>query len=421
MIQNIKGTKDILPSEVRAWQRLEDVVRNTTRLYNYEEIRTPVLESSELFSRSAGEGSDVVSKEMYSFPDRSGDMLCLRPELTASVARAVLQYNLIRAFPTLRLWYNGPCFRYERPQLGRQRQFHQFGAECIGSAKPEADAEVIAMAYDIIKACGVSTFSLEINSLGSSDSRSRFREALVSYFSAHRDKLSEDSRRRLEINPLRILDSKDESDKSLLVNAPSLEEYLDQESQNHFSELSSMLSACSIPFTVNRSLVRGLDYYTDTVFEFKTTQLGAQDAIGGGGRYNNLFEQLSGPQIPGVGFGIGIERLILLSKSEADSVSSLSVCLVYDPQFNAQAIALSHSLRKSNIDCRVDVQRRSFKAQMKDADKFGARLVLILGENEIKSNSIIIKDMSTGNQEAVSFDDNLNNLIVKHLDTLLNK
>ncbi len=404
MIQNIKGTRDILPDEVVQWQRIEAIIRRVTRTFDYKEIRTPVIEYTELFQKSAGEGSDVVSKEMYSFNDRSQEQICLRPELTAPVARVVAQNTLLRANPTLRLWYSGPCFRYERPQLGRQRQFHQVGAECIGSTHPESDAEIITLGYNLITQCGIQDFELHINSLGSVDSRKNYRDALVSYLKQFEPQLSEDSQRRLGTNPLRILDSKDEADKAIVASAPKLVDCLDESSMQHFRDVQALLQAAGIPFVINPVLVRGLDYYTHTVFEFKTNSLGAQDAIGGGGRYDNLFETIKAQPASGVGFGIGLERLILLaSKQNENAVEDLDCFLVADAKYLATALEYAQLIRNNGFSCRTDLQRRSFKAQMKEADKFGARKVLILAESEIADKSFTVKDMKTGTQESIIY------------------
>ncbi|MFM8438985.1 MAG: histidine--tRNA ligase [Candidatus Kapaibacterium sp.] len=404
MIQNIKGTKDILPSEVRKWQRLESVFRTVTDLFGYEEIRTPIIEYSELFHRSAGEGSDVVNKEMYVFKDRSDDSICLRPELTAAVARVILQNTLLRAHPTMRLWYYGPCFRYERPQLGRQRQFHQIGAELIGTPHAEADADVIQLAHAILTACGIDDVRLEINSIGSAVSRQAYKGALVDFFRAYVGDLSEDSRRRLETNPLRILDSKDESDRRIITGAPRIHDFLDDPSVAHFERLQSLLNALGISFDVNPMLVRGLDYYTDTVFEFKTSKLGAQDAVGGGGRYDSLFESLQGPPTPGVGFGIGVERLLMLADSGTGESPIPTVYLISSPEYAQRTVPVVSRLRAAGIRCLHDVQHKSFKAQMKDADRCHASCVVFMGESEISDNTFTIKNMNSGVQTSIPMD-----------------
>lgn len=412
MVQNIKGTKDILPAEVRRWQRIESIFRSVTHAFGYDEIRTPIIEYSELFQRSAGEGSDVVNKEMYTFEDRSHDSICLRPELTAAVARVVLQNTLLRAQPTLRLWYYGPCFRYERPQLGRQRQFHQIGAELIGSPYAEADADVIHLAYSLLSACGIDDIILEVNSIGSASSRNAYKDALVAYLHSYMADLSDDSRRRLETNPLRILDSKDEGDKRVIGSAPIIHEFLDSSSKEHFERLQNILNDLGIAYVVNPLLVRGLDYYTDTVFEFKTNKLGAQDAVGGGGRYDNLFETLQGPPAPGVGFGIGVERLLLLTENDHDATSLITVYIVSTQEFSRQTLSLASELRARNIRVLFDVQHKSFKAQMKDADRNYATHVVFLGEEEHRNNSLTVKNMSTGTQHSIQSEiDQLVNLI----------
>ncbi|MFM8177690.1 MAG: histidine--tRNA ligase, partial [Candidatus Kapaibacterium sp.] len=389
---------------VRKWQRLETVFRTVTDLFGYEEIRTPIIEYSELFHRSAGEGSDVVNKEMYVFKDRSDDSICLRPELTAAVARVILQNTLLRAHPTMRLWYYGPCFRYERPQLGRQRQFHQIGAELIGTPHAEADADVIQLAHAILTACGIDDVRLEINSIGSAVSRQAYKGALVDFFRAYVGDLSEDSRRRLETNPLRILDSKDESDRRIITGAPQIHDFLDDPSVAHFERLQSLLNALGISFDVNPMLVRGLDYYTDTVFEFKTSKLGAQDAVGGGGRYDSLFESLQGPPTPGVGFGIGVERLLMLADSGSGEPPVPTVYLISTPKYAQRTVPVVSRLRAAGIRCLHDVQHKSFKAQMKDADRCHASCVVFMGESEISDNTFTIKNMNSGVQTSIPMD-----------------
>ncbi|MFN9777885.1 MAG: histidine--tRNA ligase [Candidatus Kapaibacterium sp.] len=404
MIQNIKGTKDILPTETRRWQELESVVRSVTDRFGYDEIRTPIIEYSELFHRSAGEGSDVVNKEMYVFEDRSHDSICLRPELTAAVARVVLQNTLLRSNPTMRLWYYGPCFRYERPQLGRQRQFHQVGAEVIGSPYAEADADIIHLAFTLLHECGIDDVQLEINSIGSADARARYRTALVEYFTQFKEKLSEDSKRRLDTNPLRILDSKEEGDRHIVSGAPVIKNFLDQASIEHFERVLDLLKQLKVPFTVNPFLVRGLDYYTDTVFEFKTQKLGAQDAVGGGGRYNNLFESLQGPAAPGVGFGIGVERLLLLTADQPASAAAFSVYVAGEDTYMEQVVNLVSDLRSRGLRCVYDIQHKSLKAQMKDANRLNSSVVVFIGESEIIAKQLTIKDMNTGDQWSVPQD-----------------
>lgn len=408
-LQTPKGTKDILPDQIGMWQALEEVCRTVSTQYGYQEIRTPIFENTELFVRGVGEATDIVGKEMYTFVDKGENSLTLRPELTACVARSVVQHNLMEKGATLRLWYAGPMFRRERPQKGRYRQFHQYGAELLGSPYPESDVEVIALAYDLLRGLGLETFTLSINTLGNAASRANYREALLAYLRPLAEQLSEDSRNRLEKNPLRILDSKAPQDKEIAVGAPVFEAFLDEESQAYFAVVQEQLTALGIPFVINPKLVRGLDYYSHTVFEFTTDRLGAQDAIGGGGRYDGLFEQIGGKPTPGVGFATGIERLLLLLEEEGKTLAETKPADAYlialDDESRLLATRLAHQARKKGCRIAADVQRRSFKAQMKDADKLGVRLVVIIGENERATGQLVVKTMATGEQQQVAIGD----------------
>ncbi len=408
-IQYPKGMQDILPSQTGMWQALEDICRSASARYGYREIRTPILEKTELFVRGVGEGTDIVGKEMYSFRDQGDEALTLRPELTAGVARAVLQHNLMELSGTQRLWYYGPLFRHERPQKGRYRQFYQYGAELLGSPYPESDVEVIQLAYDILRGLGLSEFSLKINTLGNAASRQAYRDTLVSFLTPLADKLSAESRNRLGKNPLRILDSKDPGDRELLADVPRFGDVLDEESRSYFAAVQDMLTALDISFVVSDKLVRGLDYYSHTVFEFSTDKLGAQDALGGGGRYDGLFEQLgSKKKIPGVGFAAGVERLLLLLQEEHLAIGKEQGPDFYlvglDDESRAIVIKLARDLRLAGKSVLTDLQRRSLKAQMKEADKAQALTVVIIGEAERVAGIVRVRNMATGEQVEYSID-----------------
>ncbi|MCS6809412.1 MAG: histidine--tRNA ligase [Bacteroidota bacterium] len=409
MIQAVRGTKDILPSEISTWHSLEELLRRIAGQFGFQEIRTPIFEHTELFARGIGETTDIVGKEMYTFFDQSQTSLTLRPEATASIARAVLEHTLLEKNPLLRLWYMGPMFRQERPQKGRFRQFHQFDAELIGSSYPEADVEIIALAYTLLRSLGLSSFELHLNSLGSISSRMRYRAALQQYFRPHIAAMSDDSKQRIETNPLRILDSKHPDDTPFLRDAPQLIDYLDDESRNYFEHVQKLLTALEIPYIVDYHLVRGLDYYCHTAFEFITSRLGAQNALGGGGRYDGLFEQLGGKHTPAIGFAFGIERLLLLLSEENKAVSKAQRTDVYiitlDDESRAIGMRLAQHLRStSNFIVATDTLRRSLKAQMRDADRTQSRFVAIIGENERLNNTIILKEMASGAQQLLPLD-----------------
>lgn len=395
VIQAIRGMNDILPSESFLWQHVESILRETLQQFAFEEIRFPILEKTELFKRSIGEATDIVEKEMYTFLDRNNDSLTMRPEGTACCVRAGIEHGLFHN-QIQRLWYLGPYYRYERPQKGRYRQFHQLGAEVFGLAGPDIDAELIMLAATILEKLGLkSHVRLELNSLGSVESRAIYRKTLVEYFSAHASELDEDSQRRLTTNPLRILDSKNPVMQELIANAPKLTEYLDAESAAHFLKLQEYLTTVGIPFVINSRLVRGLDYYTKTVFEWVTEELGAQGAVCSGGRYDSLIEQLGGKPTPALGFGMGIERLILLIQQlQIPTPKTVAVYLMSDNDAAFQkGLALANLLRKEipGLSVLQHFGGGSFKNQFKRADKSGAKFALILGENELNTNSVSIK------------------------------
>jgi len=408
MIQNIRGTKDIFLSEIEKWHYLEEKVKKVSSLFGYSELRTPIFEKTEVFSRSIGENTDIVNKEMYTFTDKGGESVTLRPEMTAALVRSVIQNNLTNEFSTLRLFYFGPFFRYERPQKGRLRQFHQFGAECISSPNPESDVEIVQLAYQFIKELGIDQFSLEINSLGNEISRENYKKALIDFLSINRDNLSNESQSRLMTNPLRVLDSKDSKDKKVTADAPNILEYLDEVSKNHFDRVIELLDNAKIPYKIEPKLVRGLDYYSHTVFEFKSSALGSQDAFGGGGRYNTLFEQLGGKSTPAVGFAMGVERLILILEHLDKFPKAIAPCDIYIVNSGESTLKyannIANKLRDLNIRVLMDMQRRSFKAQFREADKFQAKYCIIIGENELVANKLTIKNLRNGEQNEISVD-----------------
>jgi histidyl-tRNA synthetase len=404
-LQSIRGTKDILPDSINLWHYIFDKFNQVSNKFNYKEIRTPIFEKTEVFHRSIGEGTDIVNKEMYTFTDKGGESITLRPEATAAVVRSIVQNSILNESPTARLWYFGPFFRYERPQKGRLRQFHQYGAELIGSPNPEADIEIILLANDLVKSIGIEDYQLLINSLGNANSRKMYRDKLVDFLNENRDSLSADSQARLEINPLRILDSKDENDIELLANAPVILESLDEESKIHFDFVINTLDKLNIKYEINNRLVRGLDYYSHTVFEFRSNHLGSQDSFGGGGRYDNLIENLGGKSTPAIGFAFGIERLILiletLNKLTANADSIDYYILTQNSQYIPFAFEIAEIIRSNDKSAIVEIMRRSIKAQMREANKLNAKFAIIIGESEFENQSITIKDLTNSTQETI--------------------
>lgn len=402
-----RGTKDILPPESLLWKEIERTVDEVARLFGYEEIRTPIFEQASLFKRSVGEETDIVSKEMYLFTDKGGEEMALRPELTASVVRAAIEHNIVtKQASCSRLYYNSaPMFRYERPQMGRQRQFHQFGIEVLGSSSPLADLQVIAFSLAVYQKLGFSNFLLKLNTLGSAASRERWREELVKYLRSNLDSLSEDSKKRLETNPLRILDSKNPGDQAIVSKAPDITAYLDEADADHFNELQSLLRAAEISYTIDPHLVRGLDYYSRTVFELSSSDLGSQDALCGGGRYDSLIEKLGGPPTPAVGFAAGVERLVLvltkLRGGEMPKSKPDAYLVIAEKSGREVGISIASELRKADFSVQYDLLDRSVKAQMREADKSGTRFVLLLGNDELAAGEITLKRMDTGDQERV--------------------
>jgi histidyl-tRNA synthetase len=396
-LQAVRGMNDILPGESSGWQHLEDTLREVVHAYGYQEIRLPLLEQTELFKRSIGEVTDIVEKEMYTFDDRNGDSLTLRPEGTASCVRACMQHGLLHN-QVQRLWYAGPMFRHERPQQGRYRQFHQIGIEAFGMAGPDIDAEIIFMSARMWERLGLQGAELQINSLGTVAARADYRAALVTYLRQHESRLDEDSRRRLDSNPLRILDSKNPEMLSLIEAAPRLPDYLDAESRQHFSELCALLDAAGIAYQVNPRLVRGLDYYTKTVFEWVTDQLGAQGTICAGGRYDGLVEYLGGRPTPAFGFALGLERLLaLLQAGTADiPLHHPHVYLVLNGlQAVQHGMVFAEQLRTAMPGLRLltNCGNGSFKSQFKRADRSGAGIALVMGDNEVREGTVILKSL----------------------------
>ncbi len=413
MIQAVRGMNDVLPPETYIWQHAEYIFRKILLGHGYQEIRFPLVEKTELFKRSIGEVTDIVEKEMYTFLDRNQDSLTLRPEGTASCVRACMEHGLLHN-QIQRLWYSGPFFRHERPQKGRYRQFHQFSAEVFGLAGPDIDAELILMSAMILDKLGIKSFAkLQVNSLGTPASRSEYRKKLIHYLHEHKESLDEDSVRRLHKNPLRILDSKNPNMQPIIANAPKLVDYLDEESLNHFEKLQDYLSHSGIPFEVNPCLVRGLDYYTKTVFEWVTDQLGAQGTICAGGRYDGLVEQLGGKPTPAVGFSFGMERTILLMQQSEHNhkiETSIHAYLITDSENSFKlALKTANYLRSKVPSLRLVLHcgGGSLKNQFKKADKSGALYALIIGEHELKTRSISIKNLREDIPQQTLYQDEL--------------
>ncbi len=409
MIQAIRGTKDTLPVEIDNWYFLENIFRQVSDTYGYKELRTPIFEKTEVFSRGIGDGTDIVNKEMYTFEDRGGESLTLRPEATAALVRSVIQNKLANSGTAQKFWYFGPFFRYERPQKGRLRQFHQYGAECLATDSPESDVEVILLANSIIKSAGITEYKLLLNSLGNDQSRAEYRTALIEYLNSHKEGLSEDSCNRLEINPLRVLDSKDVRDIAIVQDAPVLSDYFDEESKQHFAKVTSMLDALEVKYEISPKLVRGLDYYSHTVFEFQSSALGAQDSFGGGGRYNKLFSELGGKDTPAVGFAFGVERLLLILEAlkllpEAKPDTDIFV-VSGSEDVQGYAFKITQTLRNNGLRVTTDLNGRSMKAQMRASNKTGASYAILIGEDELANNTVTIKNMQASTQESIPFTD----------------
>jgi len=406
-----RGTRDLLPDETGRWQWAEARAREVLERYTYREIRTPMFEDFELFARTSGESSDVDQKEMYRFQDLKGRDLALRPEATAGVCRAYLEHNLASQGRVHRLWYAGPMFRYGRPQRGRYRQFWQIGAELIGTPAPGADVEMIALFVDIFEAWGFENLSVAINSVGTPASRREYGEKLRQWLAPVKDRLSADSQNRLEINPLRILDTRDEGDLEILAGKgvkgpmPPMLDVLDRESKEHWDQVLAGLEQLGIAYSIDHGLVRGLDYYTRTAFEVHDRSLGAQSALGGGGRYDGLIEALGGPSTPGVGFSIGLDRTLLALEDRSAALSPPTILYVATTEGTRPFVTAFVRALRTVYAVDHDLESRSLNAQMKAADKAGARLVLILGDEEWQKGQIVLKDLSDGTQETVEADD----------------
>jgi histidyl-tRNA synthetase len=395
---------DLLPEAVERWQRIETAARGVLHAYGYREIRLPIVEKSELFARSIGSQTDIVEKEMYSFEDRNGENLTLRPEGTAGCVRAGIENGFLHN-QIQRLWYAGPMFRHERPQKGRYRQFHQIGVEAFGIETPDLDAEIILMCARLWRALGLEGLTLELNSLGTPEARAAYRDELTRYLSARRDRLDEDSLRRLEKNPLRVLDSKNPAMREVIAGAPSLHDHLDDASRAHFARVGEYLHDSGVSYTVNPRLVRGLDYYTRTVFEWTTDRLGAQSAVCAGGRYDGLVEQLGGKSTPAAGFAIGMERLAELLVLQGDVprvIRTHGYLILLGEEVETQGLKLSESLRNAGLRIECNCGGGGLKAQLKRADRSGARHALLLGAEEARHGSITIKDLRDGAQRTVA-------------------
>ena len=404
----VKGTNDVLPDESSNWQFVERQMLSTAALYGFKEIRVPVFEHTEVFLRSVGDTTDVVQKEMYTFDDKGGRSITLRPELTAGVIRSVIENGLVNGALPLKVCYVGGCYRYEKPQAGRLREFHQFGVECVGAAEPNADAEVIALARQVLNSIGIDKISLEINSIGCPECRKEYHKALKEYFSANKDKLCGTCLDRLERNPMRILDCKSPVCSEIAGNAPVVLDYLCDECKKHFEQVKSYLTAMNIEYTVNPHIVRGLDYYTRTVFEFVSGDIGAQSTVCGGGRYDGLVAQMGGPSVPSLGFAMGIERLMLVLKNQGKELPSADKPDLYIAALGEKAqlktAELCAALRADGFKVETDICGRGLEAQMKYANKIGAKYSLVLGDTEIGENSASLKNMADGEAFTVKLD-----------------
>ena len=423
-LQKPKGTQDILPADSAKWQYVENVARETFKKYNYGEIRTPMFEHYEVISRSVGDTTDIVTKEMYDFHDKGDRHITLRPEGTAPVVRSYVENKLFapEVQKPVKVYYIGSMFRYERPQAGRLREFHQLGVECFGSKNPATDVETIAMAYQLFNTIGIKEVTLHLNSLGNTESRLAYRQALIDYLTPMRDTLSKDSQRRLDENPLRVLDSKEKEDKVAVENAPSILDYLDDESQAHFDEVRAMLDSLNIPYVIDTNMVRGLDYYNHTIFEFITTIDKSELTICAGGRYDSLVEYFGGPETAGFGFGLGLERLLLVIDKQGIELpveESLDVYIaVLGSGANGKALELVQAIRYQGFKAERDYLGRKIKAQFKSADTFKAKTVITLGESEVESGQVNVKNNSTREEVTVSFEELTKNFaaVLKQLE-----
>jgi len=421
-LQKPKGTQDILPQESAKWQYVEGFARETFKKYNYAEIRTPIFEHYEVISRSVGDTTDIVTKEMYDFYDKGDRHITLRPEGTAPVVRSYVENKLFapEVQKPSKVYYIGPMFRYERPQAGRLRQFHQIGVECFGSSNPATDVETIAMADQFFKEIGIENVVLHLNTLGSTASRTAYRQALIDYLLPMKDQLSKDSQRRLEENPLRVLDSKEKEDKQAVENAPSILDYLDEESQAHFDAVRAMLDGLGIDYVIDTNMVRGLDYYNHTIFEFVTEVDGNELTVCAGGRYDGLVEYFGGPATPGFGFGMGLERLLLILDKQGVELpveTSLDVYIaVLGSEAEVAALELVQALRRQGFIAERDYLGRKLKAQFKSADVFGAKTIIALGGSEVESGQITVKNNQTRQEVTTSIEE-----VKNDFQTILNQ
>ena len=416
MIRSVKGTHDILPDQTWRWRKIEFALHDFMQKYGYQEIRTPAFEKTELFTRGIGEETDIVSKEMYSWTDQGGEILTLKPELTAPVVRAYIQHKLGSQSAVNRLYYMDALFRRERPQKGRTRQFHQFGAEVFGSEHSEADAEIIAISYNFFKEIGITDLTLKLNSIGSEDCRQSYRNELRNYLKPFLSDLTETSQNRFNNNPLRILDTKIEYEKEIIKNAPEIGNFLTNDDKAHFEEVKSLLNVLSIPFTIDSQMVRGLDYYTRTTYEITSTALGAQDALCGGGRYDKLVETLGGKPTPAVGFAAGIERLLLAleSKTSKLNVEPIQIYIIGMTE-DARAVCqvLAQELRDQGFSVATDLLRRSLKSLLREANRNNVKIAIIIGDDELVNNTVQVKDMETGKQTTIT-----KNTLIEYLTDL---
>jgi histidyl-tRNA synthetase len=401
-IQAIKGTKDILPDEIAAWHRIEGTARALFARYGYREIRTPIFEQTELFARSIGAETDIVSKEMYTFEDRDGTSLTLRPEATAGIVRAVIEHNLMNTDPALKVYAMGPMFRRERPQKGRYRQFHQVDVEAFGITSPSIDVEIIEMSLRYIEACGLTKYELVLNSVGDAKCRPAYVETLRTALRAQASKLCADCQRRTETNPLRVLDCKVPEDQPVIEGLPKISDHLCDECRAHFAEVRRELELLKIPYRLSHRLVRGLDYYTRTTFEVTSAALGAQNSVLGGGRYDGLVRDLGGPDLSGIGFALGMERLVMLMPPGPQEPRCDAFLAVLVPRAFDRALLIQHDLRDAGVRVLMDHEARGLKSQMKKADKLGARYVAIMGEDELADDVWTVRDMTASSQERVS-------------------
>ena len=409
MINIPKGTKDVLPNQSYKWQYIEETAREVARAFNFKEVRTPVFEHTELFQRGVGETTDVVNKEMYTFEDKGGRSITLKPEGTAGVVRLFLENGLASSPLPVKAYYITPAFRYERPQAGRLREFHQFGLEVFGSASPETDAEVILAAFSFLNKLGLNGVKLQLNSIGCPICRNQYNTALKNYFRPHLDEMCPTCRSRFDKNPLRILDCKEEGCKKYTSGAPEILDYLCDDCKNHFEKVKSLLDSAGVEYTVNSRIVRGLDYYTKTVFEFVSTEIGAQGTVCGGGRYDGLIGQLGGNPLPAIGFAAGIERILLLMENTSAGFPEEQKPLIYiagmDETSRNLAFKTALELRGKGVCAEVDHMGRSVKAQLKYADKISAKFVAVIGENEVKTKTVNLKKMSDGTSKEVKIED----------------